>query len=253
MTVIPLTITKFKEDSLTPAEASEILARDDNHYKLEYFVVAGVAAVSRDMLAYANADWEDKQVEGWPEKNETPFGVFPILYIHSREGKKVTLAEGVVIDHFLAKKCDLLGDNEWEEQMIKIFHSSTLSLRERTFMRWTWNYKEVMDKAYDKFFNTHLPLWIDTHAKHLKDNGSNGHYVGSRLSLADLITANTIDHFSAIPHGDEIVAKIRTSSPEIWKVKEAVDNEPRLQKWRATEEYKKHQEMSQMMYAHTGI
>lgn len=115
------------------------------------------------------------------------------------------------------------------------------------------NYKEVMDKAFDKFMSDELPLWIETHTKHLKDNGSNGHYVGNKLSLADFLTANNIDHMQFIQGGDRILALIKSKSPEIWKVKEAVDSEPRLQKWRQSEGYQRHLAMSKAMYASTGI
>ncbi|KAF9150751.1 hypothetical protein BG015_007421, partial [Linnemannia schmuckeri] len=115
------------------------------------------------------------------------------------------------------------------------------------------NYKEVQEKALEKFFEKDLPLWIETHTKHLKDNGSNGHYVGNKLSLADLQTANNIDHFRCLYKGDEIVDKIKQGSPEIWKVKETVDSEPRLQAWRQSQTYKKHIAASEAIYANTGI
>ena len=71
--------------------------------------------------------------------------------------------------------------------------------------------------------------------------------------MADLQTANVIDHFKCLYKGDEIVDRIKQGSPEIWKVKETVDSEPRLQTWRQSEAYKTHVSISQAMYAHTGI
>ncbi|KAG0042987.1 hypothetical protein BGZ89_006680, partial [Linnemannia elongata] len=73
------------------------------------------------------------------------------------------------------------------------------------------------------------------------------------LSLADLMTANAIDHIKCLHKGDEILDKIKQGSPEIWKVKETVDSEPRLQTWRQSEAYKKHISYSQVMYAKAGI
>lgn len=110
-----------------------------------------------------------------------------------------------------------------------------------------------MDKAFDRFLSEELPLWIETHTKHLKDNGSNGHYVGNKLSLADLKTANIIDHIQTIKDGDKVLEMIKKNSPEIWKVKETVDAEPRLQQWRQSEGYLRHLAMSKTLYANTGI
>ncbi|KAG0045630.1 hypothetical protein BGZ90_008398, partial [Linnemannia elongata] len=97
------------------------------------------------------------------------------------------------------------------------------------------NYKEVQEKALEAFYKKELPVWIEAHTKHLKDNGSNGHYVGNKVA------------------SDEILDKIKQGSPEIWKVKETVDSEPRLQTWRQSEAYKKHISFSQVMYAKAGI
>ncbi|KAG0082697.1 hypothetical protein BGZ92_011480 [Podila epicladia] len=248
-----LTIARFKPEDVSSEEASKALASTSNHYKLEYFFVSGVGAVPRDILAYSGADWEDKEITNWPAEKNSPFGVYPILHIHTPDGKHLRLCESIVVEHFLAKKFDLLGDNEWDEQQIKMFHSSSLYLRERLFMRVTWNYKEVIDKAFDKFMSDELPLWIETHTKHLKDNGSNGHYIGNRLSVADIQTANNIDHMQFIKGGDKILEMIKSKSPEIWKVKETVDSEPRLQKWRQSEGYQRHLAMSKAVYGNTGI
>ncbi|KAF8924910.1 hypothetical protein BGZ47_003608 [Haplosporangium gracile] len=252
---MPLTITRFAPEDLSSAEVTKSLSTDraSASYKFEYFDVSGVGAVPRDILAFGGAQWEDIPITNWPAEVKSPFGVFPVLHIKTADGREIRLSESIVVEHYLAKQFGLLGENEWEELQIKTFCSSSLYLRERLFMRVTWNYKEVQEKALKMFFERDLPLWIETHTKHLKDNGSNGHYVGNKLSLADLQTANNIDHFQCLYKGDEIVDKIKQGSPEIWKVKETVDSEPRLQGWRQSETYKKHIAVSQAMYANTGI
>ncbi|KAF9543772.1 hypothetical protein EC957_000467 [Mortierella hygrophila] len=252
---MPLTITRFAPENLSSAEVTKSLTTDRQSasYKFEYFAVSGFGAVPRDLLSFGGAQWEDLLITNWSPDVKAPFGVFPVLHIKTADGQEIRLAEVIVIEHYLAKQFGLLGENEWEELQIKTFYSSSLYLRERLSMRVTWNYKEVQEKALEKFFEKELPVWIETHTKHLKDNGSNGHYVGNKLSLADLMTANSIDHFKCLYKGDEIVDKIKQGSPEIWKVKETVDSEPRLQTWRQSEAYKKQVSNSQLMYAHSGI
>ncbi|KAF9972999.1 Glutathione S-transferase S1 [Mortierella antarctica] len=250
---MPLSVTRFAPENISSADITKALIDPRPcSYKLEYFEVSGAGSVARDILAYGEADWEDLILTYWPAEVNSPFGVFPVLHIETANGLEVKLAETLVIEHYLAKKFGLLGDNEWEEQQIKMFHSSSLYLRERLFTRVTGNYKEVMDKALDLFLTRHLPLWIETHTKHLKDNGGNGHYVGDKISLADLLTANDIDHFQIQFGGPKIVELIK-KSPDIWKVKEMVDAEPRLQSWRQSEAYKKHISASVAMYANMGL
>ncbi|KAG0373372.1 Glutathione S-transferase S1 [Mortierella sp. AD032] len=252
---MPLTITRLAPEDLSSTEVNKSLTTDrvSASYKLEYFDVSSVGAVPRDILSFGDAQWEDLVLTNWPAEIKSPSGLFPVLYIKTADGREIRLVESFVIEHYLAKQFGLLGDNEWEELQIKTFHSSSLYLRERLTMRVTWNYKEVQEKALESFLKKDLPLWIETHTKHLKDNGSNGHYVGNKTSLADLQTANVIDHFKCLYKGDVIVQQIQQGSPEIWKVKETVDNEPRLQKWRQSDEYKTHIAFSQARYANTGI
>ncbi|KAF9124863.1 hypothetical protein BGW39_007845 [Mortierella sp. 14UC] len=252
---MPLTITRFAPEGLSSAETSKSLATDRQSasYKLEYFDVSGLGALPRDILSFGGARWEDLALTNWPNEVKSPFGVFPVLHIKTADGRELRLAESIIIDHYLAKQFGLLGNNEWEELQIKMFHSSLHFIRERLTMRVTWNYKEVQEKAMDYFLKTSLPVWIETHTKHLKDNGSNGHYVGNKLSLADLQLANVIDHIECLHEGDQIVQRIKEGSPELWKVKETVDNEPRLQEWRQSEGYKKHVAFSRTVYANAGI
>ncbi|KAF9286490.1 Glutathione S-transferase S1 [Mortierella alpina] len=250
---MPMTVARFAPENISSADISKALADPRPcSYKLEYFKVSSMGAVARDILAYGDADWEDLMVTNWPGEINPPFGVLPVLHIKTASGQEVKLAETLVIEQYLAKKFGLLGDNEWEEQQIKMFHSSALYLRERFSTLVTWNFKEVMDKGLDLFLSQQLPRWIETHTKHLKDNGSNGHYVGDKISLADLLTANDIDHFEILLGGPKIVEMIK-KSPEIWKVKEKVDAEPRLQAWRQSEGYKNHISASVTMYANTGL
>ncbi|KAG0301866.1 hypothetical protein BGZ98_007988 [Dissophora globulifera] len=250
---MPLTVTRFAPENVSTADLAEALTDPrPASYKLEYFDISGTPAVARDMLAYGGADWEHLPLVNWPAEVNSPFGVFPVLHITTASGTTLALAEALVIDHYLAQKFGLLGENAWEEQLIKAYHSSSCYLRERLSTRVTWNYKSVMGRAMDLFLEQTLPLWIQTHSKHLRDNGSNGHYVGNKMSLADLQTANNIDHFACLNRGDEIVAMIK-ACPEIWRVKETVDSEPRLQAWRQSEAYKKHVAASQAMYAITGM
>ncbi|KAF9348569.1 hypothetical protein BGX34_002399, partial [Mortierella sp. NVP85] len=178
---MPLTITRFAPENVSSAEVTKALVDPrPATYKLEYFTVSGVGAVSRDLLAYGGVEWEDAVITKYPPENGSPFGVFPVLHIRTADGLEVKLAEALVIEQYLAKRFGLLGDNEWEEQLIRMLHSSTMYFRERHFMRVVWNFKDRMDTTFDTFMTQALPVWIETHTKHLKDNGSNGHYVGQK-------------------------------------------------------------------------
>lgn len=93
------------------------------------------------------------------------------------------MAESIVVDQFLAKRFNLLGDNEYEEMTIKGLYSNIHYLRERSFMTMTWTYADKRKQALESFLTQKLPRFIEDHEFHLKANGNNGHYVGNRVKL----------------------------------------------------------------------
>lgn len=112
----------------------------------------------------------------------------------------------------------------------------------------TWNLPEVHDKVFEFFKNNTLPTWIETHEKHLADNGNNGHYVGNKLTLADIRTATVIDHWQTLPEGKEIMEKVGKSEA-LMKVHAAVANEPRIAAWKASKLYCELEKSSTQFFA----
>lgn len=91
------------------------------------------------------------------------------------------LSESIVIDQYLAKKFNLLGNNEYEEWTIKAHYSNIHYLRERSLMKMTWTWSDKRAEALELFLEKTLPDFIASHEFHLRGNGSNGHYVGDRV------------------------------------------------------------------------
>ncbi|KAF9939723.1 hypothetical protein BGZ65_009720 [Modicella reniformis] len=86
--------------------------------------------------------------------------------------------------------------------------------------------KEALDfrkEEYDKFIDEKFKQWIRTHEKALKRNGSNGHYVGNKVS--DIKTAVAI--------GYEDVAELvnKETTPSLWKVRETVLEKKNYRDW----------------------
>lgn len=97
------------------------------------------------------------------------------------------LSESIVIDQYLAKKFNLLGNNEFEEWTIKAHYSNIHYLRERSLMKLTWTWADKRAEALELFLKKTLPDFIANHEFHLRGNGSNGHYVGDRVRWPCLI------------------------------------------------------------------
>ncbi|KAF9562233.1 hypothetical protein BGW38_008993, partial [Lunasporangiospora selenospora] len=183
------------------------------------------------------------------DRGTTPFFCLPVLTVHTEDGRDITLSEAQVVDNFLAKKYDLLGDNEYESNLINMFYSSSATVQNQFAVTVTWNFAgpEAKKQSLDMFLNRTLSAWIESHERHLIDNGSNGHYVGDRLSLADIRTAYAIEHFLVQPESEVILKKIKESAV-LYKVYETVAKNPKIAAWRESDEFKKLGEMSRQFF-----
>ncbi|KAG0215949.1 Glutathione S-transferase S1 [Mortierella sp. GBA30] len=244
----------FQPESSTD-EASLILCADrkDIEFELMYFDFTCMAATARHILSFGKANWHDRFPIVWKTKEEfeCPFGVMPVLNIKSEQGIAM-VAETIVIDFFLAKKFDLLGANEYEEQVIKSFYSSIHYLRERCLMRMTWTYADKRQEAFESFVTKLVPWWIRVHEQHLENNGSNGHFFGEKITLADIHMVSVLDHFTEIPRGDEIVA-LFMASPLITKVWDTVIKNPEISAWRSSDGFRKVHKGGKRTYSVTAF
>ncbi|KAI1317837.1 Glutathione S-transferase S1 [Mortierella claussenii] len=236
---------KSADPSLTSYEKSVILKDTDEKdlsYTFLYWDIASVGSTSRDILKYANANCTFVEPdEGWEKgKVATVFSVLPILTITAPGNKELIISESMVIDVFLAERFGLLGENKWESLTIQSFYSNIHYLRERTFSEVTDVPKELRKRIRDEFLTITLKKFLEDHEFHLKENGDNGHYVGDKLSLADLHLANTIHFYSTLPWGKKALDEFKKYEA-VWKVKETVDKVPALKAWYASDEFKRYE------------
>ncbi|KAF9899575.1 hypothetical protein EC991_008612 [Linnemannia zychae] len=219
-------------------EQLSLTLKEPTSFKLLYFPIHSNGATSREILSIAGVKWENLKPSEWErEKEKTPFNVLPVLFISSLSSEDVILAEAGVIEQYLAKQFGLMGDNEYKENLIKSFHSSaasvhTLHATTVAFIR----ERNKRLKAMDAFMDGPFQAWVNIHEKHLKDNGSNGHYVGDKLTLADLRTVNLIEHLN-LQTGGEAVNDIINRTTCLRKLRVEVALDDRIIKWRSSKAY----------------
>ncbi|KAF9992779.1 hypothetical protein BGZ79_002679 [Entomortierella chlamydospora] len=158
----------------------------------------------------------------------------------------------MVIDVFLAERYGLLGDNKWESITIQSFYSNIHFLRERTF-------SEVADVPADRrkgtreaFLKYTLKKFLQDHEFHLQENGNNGHYVGNKLSLADLHLSNIVHFYGTLPWGEMALDEFKKYEA-VWKVKETVDKLPEVITWRNSDKFKGYEKGSLKWYSRLAI
>ncbi|KAF9188566.1 hypothetical protein BGZ51_000507 [Haplosporangium sp. Z 767] len=221
-----------------------VLDAADSTYSLLYFDTQGVLNPTRNLLALGDATWTQLYPLDWDnedqlDKESTPFGVMPVLYVHAKDGSlTVPIAESRVIELYLAEKFGFLGKNSYERLLITSFASSTAAVWD-TFISTVASAHvppEAKQAQLVHFLTKIAPQWIRIHEEHLKANGLNGHYVGDTITLADLRAAAFIDLIQRFPPGAQLLTPETT--PGLLKVKDVIDNHPKIMNWRASELYK---------------
>ncbi|KAG0204657.1 hypothetical protein BGX28_003445 [Mortierella sp. GBA30] len=245
MTSIPFALpAETHADSETLSQA---LRSSGSTYKLLYFPLHDRGELIRTILVYIGEKWEELHLD-WPAmKTCTPFQCVPILYETAPDGTVVELAETLAIERYLGSKYHLLGRNEYEHHKVDQFLSSadtmltTFALKViRSPCEKPCTPEERITEA-NEFYATAVTKFVAVHEEHLKKNGSNGHYVGNHITLADLKTAMLIDSLLLFKFkGVNELPLSAEKAPNLWKLRETVNSHPSIAAWR---ESQRHQEL----------
>ncbi|KAG0090026.1 hypothetical protein BGZ92_003816 [Podila epicladia] len=219
------------------ATFNEIAPRKDSTFEVHYFGIHGLGHNIRTILAVSGAKFTSFVPEDWAsEKPKKPFGLMPTLKETSVDGKVLEIAEGDAIARYLSRKFGYLGTNAFEEAVIDQFVSSSRStLGAITTKFFDAKTPEAKAEVKTALMERHIEAWLINHERHLTDNGSNGHYLGEALSLADVTTATLVDLINGLWGKDAITEK---THPAIWKVYANILKTPSYVAWTQTESFK---------------
>ncbi|KAK3824805.1 MAG: hypothetical protein J3Q66DRAFT_96426 [Benniella sp.] len=228
-------------------------------YKVLYPKLHGMAATTRILLALGGVRWESIYPSEWgsAEKEKVPFGVMPVLYeIHHRgrqhsvnegsgpnpeSGSEATselvleIPESEAIERYLARKFGLLGHDAWEETAINAFYSSSNAVMSHYVNKVLLAFPDTKERELEKFATKQVPQWIAQHEKWLARNGSNGFYVGDKLSLADIRSVICLDRFMTIPECKDMFSP--TLTPGLFMLKQNLESNPRYSAWMTSDDF----------------
>ncbi|KAJ1977898.1 hypothetical protein H4R34_003409 [Dimargaris verticillata] len=195
-------------------------------YTLHYFPATGRAQISRAILDYAQADWEDKITVDWAsEKAQTPLGQLPVLYEALPNGETFTLSESRAIERYLASKFGLNGANARESALMDSYigHWDDVALHGFTAH---YGPEEGREAAKKKFEKTAANL-LAKHGEILTKNGA-GHYFGSKTTWADINADYLIKFFEfAELLNDDLKAKLEPFN----KLSSTLRQDPKFQRY----------------------
>ncbi|KAJ1909854.1 hypothetical protein H4219_006329 [Mycoemilia scoparia] len=168
-------------------------------YKFLYFALPALGELSRNILKYSKAQWTEINPK-WPEeKPNQPFGRLPVLHETKPNGEKFTLAESQVIERYLAHKYGLYPKDASPETvaLIEMYRDQFSDVL-------TPHVDFTIYKIPEKqaTFNQRIEYLVQKHEEILKNNGSNGHYVGDIITYADIAAYTFLKLFRDAGHGD---------------------------------------------------
>ncbi|KAF9997417.1 hypothetical protein BGZ80_010525 [Entomortierella chlamydospora] len=223
-----------------PAQAAafnEIAIEKDSTFEFRYFPLHGYGAATRVILAASGAKFSNVVPTDWAaEKPHTPFGVMPLLREISADGKTtINIAESDAIERYLAEKFGMAGDNAFERTVVNSYVNNSNDLMHHIYMKFfTVKDPALKAEAKEQLLNGPIAVWIKYNEQHLAANGSNGHYIGDKITIADIKAAHMVEVIRGVKE-DAITDE---SAPALLKVKTTIDSIPSVKAWRATDEFK---------------
>ncbi|GJJ71364.1 hypothetical protein EMPS_03714 [Entomortierella parvispora] len=268
----PLAVAGTKTTADSKA-LTDLIQGKANVHNLVYFPFHGLVGCLRVQLILLGEPYKFTCLSfpDWmKQKRLTPFGHVPVLREETPCGQTLELAEITLIEQYLAQRSalsgssSLLGKNFWEENQIKMFTCSTHALISFLIHSITSLPNKEADRPalFERFKKSKLPEWIAYHEKHLRANGSNGHYVGDqrineplsppyfslslslslalsnnkkKLSLADIKTGTIVEHLIRL--GGDTPQISQELTPGIWAVKTHLETIPAYVEWTTSTQY----------------
>ncbi|KAI8872593.1 hypothetical protein GQ42DRAFT_161180 [Ramicandelaber brevisporus] len=195
-------------------------------YELEYFkYLVGRAEVARALFALGGIPYklvEHIRNEWHKQRNDFPHGQVPILNVKDAATGNViaTLSESSAIERYIANLIGYHGNNAIEQAQIDAFRLQFFG----ALYAYYWTPAEGKEQRAVGVKSALENLFF-FHERALAKNGGNGHYVGDRITIADLL-ATQLKQFAIREGFAELVSE--EAAPLFNKVVENTLAEPKL-------------------------
>ncbi|GMS94978.1 hypothetical protein PENTCL1PPCAC_17153, partial [Pristionchus entomophagus] len=201
-------------------------------YKLNYFDARGLGEVSRQLFILSGTPYEDNRIpkDQWPAlKEKYGFGTLPVLEV---DGKQIP--QSLAIARYLAKEFGFYGANAFEAAWVDALADQAkdfLSEMRPYFVIAMGMAEGDKDKAKAEIALPAIKKHFDLFEKAAKDNGSNGHFVGSKLSYVDILISEFVFSIDSFMPGSfdafPTVLAVRAKVTSIPAIKEWIEKRPK--------------------------
>ncbi|KAI8869791.1 hypothetical protein GQ42DRAFT_163181 [Ramicandelaber brevisporus] len=201
-------------------------------YELHYFkYVVGRSEIIRALLALGNISYTLKEYEilEWGQyRSGFPHGQVPVLVIKDASTDEIVteLTESSAIERYIANLIGHHGDNAIEQAQIDAFRLQ-FEPAVGALYAYYWTPAEGKEQRAAGVKSALENLFF-FHERALAKNGGNGHYVGDRITIADLL-ATQLKQFAIREGFAELVSE--EAAPLFNKVVENTLAEPKLKEF----------------------
>jgi len=199
-----------------------------SNYKLTYFNWTGLGEMSRLIFALKGVDYEDIRIpfegnfpqlsEEW--KSKTPWGQVPLLEV---DGKLI--AQASAINRFLARRFDLVGDNDFEAAKCDEFVDAIkdhLTDWQKLFLE---RDESKQEKIRAELLAVAIPKYYNKFNTAIAENGGKS-LVGNRLTWADIYLCHLGPYFEGFCKTEYI-----KNYPAVQAMVENFYDKPEVKKW----------------------
>ncbi|KAJ2724185.1 hypothetical protein GGI07_002139 [Coemansia sp. Benny D115] len=204
-------------------------------YILRYFEFTGLGEACRMLLTAAKANWVEENPE-WPqEKQNQPFGRMPVLIEKATDGgADYVLSESPTIERYLGRVFGFLPADQKIASRQEQIRDQQIDIVVHFFIKHGLAGK---DEAANLKFDELLSKMFEVHSRILRENGSNGHFIGDSLSFIDICTYAFFELFLKFLtkfQADITEVVVSRLTPEIAKLLTTVESDPHFEEYLST-------------------
>lgn len=204
---------------------------------ITYFPLAGRAEVARIILEDAGVDYDFVAVTNWPElkAQQTASGKLAFGQVPLYEEPDLTIVQSGAIARHVARVHGYYGSNEKEAALIDQAYEGLNDVLGEVAKTIFGTPADQQAAAKEKLTKEYLPTQLGYLGRLLEKNGNNGHFVGSKLSFADVMLFVGLNMlFTRVPESRDPLLNV---SPAVKKAFETVTERERIKAYLARNVY----------------
>lgn len=212
-------------------------------FEVYYFPFQLRGELIRLILAYAGANWSNKNVVDWPKEKFSTEGLLytqvPMLTEIGPDGSKFHLVQSNAIIHYLANKFNLYPSDPKKKALIDSYYEGIEENKNKVTRPLAHSkpeeYDEIVKGLHDPNNDIFKFLKINEFILAKNHNG-NGYYMDEQVTFVDICAYNFVVTVNGFPGMNNYIN--RNNAPNLMKVYDTINKNANIQAYK--KDLKKH-------------